>query len=95
VDETYLKVCGRCAYPYRAIDRDANRVDTMLSEHRDMTAATVVCRSAKATMGFADRVTTDGPGSYPRAIRTTLGWKVQHRTSADLNNRLELRCWPA
>jgi putative transposase len=96
VDETYLKVGGRCAYPYRAIDRDANRVDTMLREHRDMTAATVVCRSAKATMGFGpDRVTTDGHGSYPRAIRTTLGWKVQHRTSADLNNRLELRRWPA
>jgi putative transposase len=82
--------------PYRAIDRDANRVDTMVSETRDMTAATVVCRSAKATMGFGpDRVTTDGHGSYPRAIRTTLGWKVQHRPSADLNNRLELRCWPA
>ena len=36
-----------------------------------------------------DRVTTDGYGSYPRAIRTTLGWTVRHRESTHLNNRLE------
>jgi hypothetical protein len=37
----------------------------------------------------ADRVTTDGHGPYPRAIRTILSRTVQHRTSAYLNNRLE------
>src|SRR5829696_6691884 len=35
-DETYLKVRGRWCYLYRAIDRDSNLIDTMLSEHRDM-----------------------------------------------------------
>jgi transposase-like protein len=35
VDETYLKVRGRWCYLYRAIDRDGQLVDTMLSEHRD------------------------------------------------------------
>jgi hypothetical protein len=34
-------------------------------------------------------VTTDGHDSYPRAIRTTLGGGVKHRTSRDLSNRLE------
>ena len=62
----------------------------MLSEHRDMKAAKAFFRSARATMGFwPDRVTTDGHGSYPRAIRTVLGKTVRHRTSAYLNNRLE------
>ena len=62
----------------------------MLSEHRDMKAAQAFFRSAKATMGFRpDRVTTDGHGSYPRAIRSVLGKKVRHRTSAHLNNRIE------
>ena len=75
---------------YRAVDRDGNLIDTMLSEHRDMTAAKAFFRSAKATTGFRpDRVTTDGHGSYPKAIRTTLGRTVRHRTSAYLNNRLE------
>jgi putative transposase len=62
----------------------------MLSEHRDMAAAQAFFRSAKAATGVTpDQVTTDGHGSYPRAIRTTLGRRVTHRTSAYKNNRLE------
>jgi putative transposase len=62
----------------------------MLSEHRDMKAAKAFFRSARAVMGLRpDRVTTDGHGSYPRAIRTVLGKAVRYRTSAYLNNRLE------
>src|SRR5215210_8005975 len=91
VDETYLKVGGRWAYLYRAIDRDGNLVDTMLSEHRDMAAAQAFFRSAKAVAGVTpDQVTTDGHGSYPRAIRSALGRRVEHRTSAYKNNRLEI-----
>ena len=87
VDETYLKVGGRWAYLYRAVDRDGNLVDTMLSEHRDMAAAQAFFRSAKAVTGVTpDQVTTDGHGSYPRAIRSTLGRDVEHRTSAYKNN---------
>jgi putative transposase len=90
VDETYLKVGGRWAYLYRAIDRDGHLVDTMLSEHRDMAAAQAFFRSAKAVTGVTpDQVTSDGHGSYPRAIRSTLGRRVAHRTSAYKNNRLE------
>src|SRR4028119_248782 len=62
----------------------------MLSEHRDMAAAKAFLRSAKTATGVTpDRVTTDGHGSYPRAIRTTLGRRVAHRTSAFKNNGLE------
>jgi transposase-like protein len=90
VDETYLKVRGRWCYLYRAIDRDGDLVDTMLSEHRDMAAAQAFFRSAKSATGVTpDRVTTDGHSSYPRAIRSTLGRRVVHRTSAYKNNRLE------
>src|SRR4051795_9585157 len=90
VDETYLKVRGRWCYLYRAIDRDGNLVDTMLSEHRDMAAAQAFFRSAKAVTGVTpDQVTTDGHGSYPRSIRATLGRRVVHRSSAYKNNRLE------
>ena len=90
VDETYLKVRGRWCYLYRAIDRDGNLVDTMLSEHRDMAAAQAFFRSARAVAGVTpERVTTDGHGSYPRAIRSTLGRRVVHRTSAYKNNGLE------
>ena len=90
VDETYIKVCGRWAYLYRAIHRDGNLVDTMLSEHRDTAPAQAFFRSATAATAVTpERVTTDGHGSYPRAIRSTLGRRVVHRTSTYKNNGLE------
>ena len=90
VDETYLKVRGRWTYLYRAIDRDGNLIDAMLSQTRDMKAAKALFRPAQATMGFRpDQMTKGGHGSYPRAIRSVLGRTVGHRTSAYLNNRLE------
>ncbi|MFH5927590.1 IS6 family transposase [Roseomonas sp. SXEYE001] len=90
VDETYLKVRGCWCFLYRAIDRNGDLVDTLLSEHRDMAAAQAFFRSARLATGMTpDRVTTDGHGSYPRAIRSTLGRHVKHRTSAYRNNGLE------
>ena len=90
VDETYVKVNGKWCYLYRAIDRDGNLVDSMLSEHRDMEAAKRFFKGAKEVTGCVPkRVTTDGHDSYPRAIRRVLGRKVEHRTNKYLNNRLE------
>jgi putative transposase len=89
-DETYVRVGGKWCYLYRAIDRDGNLVDSMLSEHRDMEAAKRFFKGAIEVTGcIPERVTTDGHDSYPRAIRRALGRKVKHRTSRYLNNRLE------
>src|SRR4051794_30317939 len=90
VDETYLKVKGKWCYLYRAIDRDGNLVDSMLSATRDMTAAQRLFRSAQSMADSVPKqVTTDGHDSYPRAIREVLGPEVQHRCSAYLNRRIE------
>ncbi|MGH7744582.1 MAG: IS6 family transposase [Candidatus Dormibacteria bacterium] len=90
VDETYVRVKGHWCYLYRAIDRDGNLVDAMLSETRDMEAAQRFFRQALAVVGHApERVTTDGHDAYPRAIRETMGSEVRHRHSLYLNNRLE------
>jgi len=89
-DETYIKVHGHWRYLYRAIDRNGALIDVMFSEHRDMAAAMAFFQSAKTvTEVTPDRVTTDGHDSYPRAIRTSLGEAVKHRTSRYLNNRAE------
>src|SRR3954470_8035589 len=90
VDETYLKVKGRWCYLYRAIDREGNLVDSMLSPTRDMAAAQRLFRSAQSMVNSTPtQVTTDGHDSYPRAIRETLGPKVNHRSSAYGNRRIE------
>ncbi|MEP7289447.1 MAG: IS6 family transposase [Chloroflexota bacterium] len=90
VDETYLKINGQWHYLYRAIDREGNLVDTLLSQNRDLAAATAFFKQAVETVGHKpERVTTDGNDAYPRAIRRVLGRKVLHRTNRYLNNRLE------
>jgi transposase-like protein len=90
VDETYLKVKGKWCYLYRAIDRDGNLVDSMLSATRDMYAAQRFFRSAQSVANTVPtQVTTDGHDSYPRAIRETLGAQVKHRCSAYANRRIE------
>ncbi len=89
-DETYIKVEGRWCYLYRAIDREGNLVEAMLSERRDMAAAQRFFTHALDAAGRApEQVTTDGHDAYPRAIRETLGDGVAHRTSQYKNNRIE------
>jgi putative transposase len=86
-DETYLKVKGRGVYLYRAIDRDGNLVDVLLSERQDQAAAEACFRSAHAVTGSVpNRVTTDGHSSHPGAIKAELGEAVLHRRSRYLNN---------
>ena len=90
VDETYVKVKGKWCYLYRAIDREGNLVDSMLSATRDMDAAQRFFRSARSMSNVVPtQVTTDGHDSYPRAIQETLGPKVKHRCSAYMNRRIE------
>ncbi len=90
VDETYVKVAGRWCYLYRAIDRDGNLVDCLLSQKRDRKEAKRFFQGAVEVVGHKpDRVTTDGYDIYPRAVPEALGEEVQHRTNKYLNNRLE------
>ncbi len=42
-----LPLNGKWCYLYRAIDRNGNLVDSMLSEHRDMTCAKRFFKGAK------------------------------------------------
>jgi putative transposase len=90
VDETYLKVSGRWVYLYRAIYKQGQLIDSMLSAKRDMAAAQRFFRSAQTVAGRRpEQVTTDGHNSYPRAIAEVLGKEVKHRCSRYKNNRIE------
>jgi transposase-like protein len=90
VDETYVNVKGKWCYLSRAIDRDGNLVDSMLSEKRDMEAAKRLFKQAADVVGYRPaRVTTDGHDSHLRAIRQTRGSDVLHQIDRYLNNRLE------
>jgi len=90
LDETYIKVSGRWCYLYRAIDRDGNLLDSMLSEHRDREAARRFLRRLVDAQGRKPLcVTTDKHPAYRKAIRWIVGRKALHRTNQYLNNRME------
>ncbi len=86
LDETYVKVSGRWCYLYRAIDRDGNLLDSMLSEHRDRQAARrFLRRLLDASPRRPLRLTTDKHPAYKKAVRWIVGRKVLHRQNQYLN----------
>ena len=90
LDETYVKVAGQWRYLYRAIDREGNLLDSMLSEHRNRNAARRFLRQLLDVNGARPlRVTTDRHPAYARAIRWIVGRKALHRVQQYLNNRTE------
>ena len=63
MDETYIKVKGRWAYLYRAVDRDGQTLDFMLSKRRDLAAARRFFKRAIGTNGVPDRIVIDNSGA--------------------------------
>ena len=95
VDETYLKVRGRWAYLYRAVDRNGDTVDFRLSSKRDVAAAKAFLRKALRTQWHAPiSITLDGYAASHRAVREMpnedQAWKhTKLRSSKYLNNLIE------
>jgi putative transposase len=63
MDETYIRVKGRWTYLYRAVDRDGQTLDFLLSERRDLATARRFFRRAIAANGMPDRVVIDKSGA--------------------------------
>ncbi len=70
VDETYVKVGGQWKYLFRAVDKQGRLIDFMLLDRRNTSAAHRFLSKALRTMRNwpPHSITTDKPGSYPRAI---------------------------
>jgi transposase-like protein len=85
VDETYVRVAGKWAYLYRAVDSTGDTIDFLLSPKRDVTAAKLFLRLAlSGTGGIWSRViSVDGDLAYARAI-------AELKQSGDLGRRLSL-----
>lgn len=63
VDETYLKVRSKWVYLYRAVDRDGQTLDFMLSERRDLAAAHRFFKKAIVTNGVPEKIVIDNERS--------------------------------
>ncbi|PWU70695.1 IS6 family transposase [Ochrobactrum sp. POC9] len=75
VDETYINVRGQWTYLYRAVDRDGQTLDFMLSERRNLAAARRFFKKAIAANGVPDKIVIDKSGANlagAQAVNTIL-----------------------
>jgi len=94
VDETYIRVKGEWRYLYRAVDKQGNTVDFLLSERRDIEAAKRFFTQAINKHGAPEKITLDGYAATHTAVRelkqsTSLPVNVCVRASKYLNNLIE------
>lgn len=63
MDETYVKVNGKWVYLYRAVDKEGNTIDFMLSEQRDRRAVLKFFKKSIGSSGLPQKVNIDKSGS--------------------------------
>jgi transposase-like protein len=87
VDETYIKVKGKWAYLYRALDKNGNTIDFYLSSTRNTSAAKRFLAKALKSIpkqAYPRTINTDKNSTYSKAI-TEL--KREGRCYSDLEHR--------
>ena len=68
MDETYVKVKGVWKYLYRAVDKDGNTVDYLLTAKRDKAAARRFFEKAMRLHGQPEKIAMDKSGANKAAI---------------------------
>jgi putative transposase len=92
LDETYVRIKGKWAYLYRAVDKAGSTIDFLLTPHRDRAAAEAFLRKAIRHQGLPEKITIDQSGSNTAAIKH---YNQVHKTaivmrhSKYLNNLVE------
>ena len=73
VDETYIKVGKTCKYLYRAVDKEGQTIEFMLSAKRDVCAAKrffkKMTRAEHRRLPFS--ISVDNNAAYPEALSTS------------------------
>jgi putative transposase len=92
MDETYIKVKGQWRYLYRAVDKQGQTIDFLLTEHRDEAAALRFLKKAIRRHGVPEKITIDGSAANEAAIKSynaEHGTAIVIRKTKYLNNIVE------
>ena len=92
MDETYIKVKGVWHYLYRAVDKEGNTIDFLLTRKRDKKAAKRFLIKAINHNGFPEKITIDGSAANKAAIEefnSDNGTTIEVRQVKYLNNVVE------
>jgi transposase-like protein len=78
VDETYIKVGKTCKYLYRAVDKEGQTIEFMLSAKRDVSAAKrffkKIMRAEHRRLPFS--ISVDKNAAYPEAFTTSQAERI-------------------
>jgi transposase-like protein len=78
VDETYIKVGKSCKYLYRAVDKEGQTIEFMLSTRRDVSAAKrffkKMMRAEHRRLPFS--ISVDKNAAYPEAFTTSQAERI-------------------
>jgi putative transposase len=92
MDETYIKVKGQWRYLYRAVEKQGQTIDFLLTEHRDKEAALRFLKKAIRRNGIPETITIDGSDANEAAIKSyneEHGTHIAIRQVKYLNNIVE------
>ena len=92
MDETYIKVKGEWRYLYRAVDKQGQTIDFLLTEQRDQEAALRFLKKAIRRQGVPEKITIDGSEANEAAIKRdneAHGTSIEIRQIKYLNNTVE------
>jgi putative transposase len=92
MDETYIKIKGQWKYLYRAVDKEGQTIDFLLTAHRDKKAAKRFLKKAVRQHELPDKITIDKSGANTAAIEALIeetGHEIEIRQNKYLNNRVE------
>ncbi len=92
MDETYILVSGQWKYLYRAVDREGQTIDFLLTAKRDLAAARRFFEQAIDQHDLPESITIDKSGANTAAIKTIVadtGMPIKIRQNKYLNNLIE------
>src|SRR5882724_4748875 len=84
MDETYMKVKGQWRYLSRAVDKQGQTIDFLLTEHRDEEAALRFLKKAIRRPGVPEKITIDGSAANEAAIKS---YNEEHGTAIVIRKR--------
>jgi putative transposase len=84
MDETYIRIKGQWYYLYRAVDKQSQTIDFLLTKHRDERAAKRFFTKAIRRHGVPEKITLDGSAANEAAIKS---YNEEHGTAIIIRKR--------
>jgi transposase-like protein len=81
MDETSIKVKGEWRYLYRAVDKQGQTIDFLLTKERDEQAAKRFLTKASRRHGVPEQITIDGSAAHEAAIKS---YNAEHGTAIEI-----------